>query len=98
MGVPVANARTAVVPDRETPGTPTGIPLSALRRGQTARIVGVAPGVAAAPRLRDLGLRAGVEVTCLRRAPLGSPTMYRIGESDLCLRTAEAAHVLVVSA
>lgn len=45
---------------------------------------------ALARRLRDLGFRAGVEVHCLRRAPWGSPTAYRIGEIDVCLRPAEA--------
>lgn len=71
--------------------------LTGLRRGATAQISGVDPATsgAVARRLRDMGLRAGVTVRCLRRAPLGSPTLYRVGESDLCLRRAETDQIAV---
>ncbi|MFZ0159928.1 MAG: FeoA family protein [Kineosporiaceae bacterium] len=74
-----------------------GTRLSALARGGRARVTGIdsATPVPVAQRLRDLGFRADTTVSCLRRAPLGSPTIYRVGESDVCLRRSEADHVTV---
>lgn len=75
----------------------TGAPscLAELGRGRRARIRRVDDSTMAevARRLFDLGFRAGTTVVCVRRAPLGSPTVYRIGESEICLRPAEAALV-----
>lgn len=78
-------------------GPGSTVQLSSLRRGATAQISGIhaATPAAVARRLQDMGLRAGVTVTYLRRAPLGSPTVYRVGESDLCLRRAEADRITV---
>ncbi|MDY3049095.1 MAG: FeoA family protein [Rothia sp. (in: high G+C Gram-positive bacteria)] len=42
-------------------------------------------------RLQDLGFRVGCTVQCLRRAPLGSPLMFRVCDTDLCLRKEQAA-------
>ncbi|WP_421736000.1 FeoA family protein [Cellulomonas sp.] len=64
-----------------------GVRLRDLPRGARATVVeidGAAPATRA--RLRDLGFRAGCEVVCVRRAPWGSPVLFRVGESDLCLR------------
>lgn len=76
---------------------PTGTRLATLSAGGRARVVGLdaaTPGEVAR-RLYDLGFRANTTVTCVRRAPLGSPTVYRVGESDVCLRPAEARRVTV---
>ncbi len=69
--------------------------LATLRRGQRARVIGLDQAAPAevARRLHDLGFRRGTPVTCVRRAPLGSPTIYRLGESDICLRRAEASWI-----
>ncbi len=71
--------------------------LSSLRAGESAEVAGICascePGLRG--RLRDLGITSGTPVTCVRRAPLGSPVVYRIGESDLCLRRALADLVVV---
>ncbi len=74
-----------------------GTRLSALVRGARAQVTGIDPAtpLPVARRLRDIGFRADTPVTCLRRAPLGSPTIYRVGESDVCLRRSEAQHVTV---
>lgn len=67
-----------------------------LPRGACATVVGVegaAPSTLA--RLRDLGFRPGCEVVCVRRAPWGSPVLFRVGESDLCLRRDLSALVVV---
>jgi ferrous iron transport protein A len=80
-----------------TERTGTVVPLPGLRRGGQARIVAIDANAPAAVsrRLYDLGFRPGTAVDCLHRAPLGNPTVYRIGESDICLRRAEAAHIQV---
>jgi ferrous iron transport protein A len=71
--------------------------LSALRRGESGRVSGVDPTAPApvARRLRDLGFRRDTVVSFVRRAPLGSPTIYRVGEADVCLRRAEASTITV---
>lgn len=78
------------------PATRT-LPLLSLRRGQAATVVAVSDelGAAAGRRLADLGFVAGTRVQCLRRSPFGSPVVYAVGESDLCLRADLASAVLV---
>jgi ferrous iron transport protein A len=71
-------------------GSPTV--LAQLVPGQRATIVGVA---AAAPsmvagRLRQLGFRPASDVEVIRRAPMGDPTIYRVQDTELCLRRREA--------
>lgn len=48
-----------------------------------------------AQRLHDLGFREGATVECLRRAPLGSPLMFRVCDTDICLRKQQAALIKV---
>jgi len=71
--------------------------LSSLRRGDDARIVGIDAGCPAAvmQRLGELGFCANTSVECLRRAPFGSPTVYRVGDADLCLRKALTDYIQV---
>ena len=80
----------------DAPAT-TGVPMSALRRGSTARVVGLDPALprSVSRRLADLGFTADTEIECVCRAPLGSPTVYRVGESRLCLRRALSEGILV---
>ncbi len=82
------------------PGSAGTVPhdsLSRMRAGQQATVAGLREDCDAAVRcrLRDLGFTPGTPVTCVRRAPLGSPVVYRIGETDLCLRRPLAELVLV---
>lgn len=74
-----------------------GSRLSAMAAGATALVTGIDPATTpeVVRRLRELGFRTGIEVHCLRRAPLGSPTAYRVGESDICLRRGEALAIAV---
>ncbi|MDO8107460.1 FeoA family protein [Isoptericola sp. b441] len=70
--------------------------LARLRTGDAATVAEICecdPAVRC--RLRDLGITAGAPVVCVRRAPFGSPVVYRIGESDLCLRS-DLAELVVV--
>jgi len=71
--------------------------LADLRRGDTARVIGVRDdlGPVVCRRLADLGFVADTPVECLRRAPLGSPVVYYIGQTELCLRGDLAGCVLV---
>ncbi|WP_225853572.1 FeoA family protein [Micromonospora sp. AMSO31t] len=71
--------------------------LSGLPPGSRATIVGLADGAppSTARRLTDLGFTAGTPVQVVRRAPLRDPVVYRVKDYDLCLRRAQAAHVLV---
>lgn len=41
-------------------------------------------------RLEALGFRDGAQVTCLRKAPLGSPMLYRVCGAEICLRKEQA--------
>jgi ferrous iron transport protein A len=74
-----------------------GVRLSALRTGDQAQVARLADSLppAVRRRLHDLGVVAGTSVTCVRRAPFGSPVVYRLGETDLCLRRALADAVVV---
>lgn len=66
--------------------------LAHLAPGQRATITGAAPHAAAAvvDRLWQLGFRPASRVDVIRRAPLGDPTIYRVQDTELCLRRAEA--------
>lgn len=81
--------------DAARPAAP--VRLSDLRRGDDARVTALRDdlGPEVCRRLGDLGFRPGTAVQCLRRAPLGSPVVYCIGEVELCLRGDLAACVLV---
>ncbi|WP_405427760.1 ferrous iron transport protein A [Micromonospora sp. NBC_00617] len=71
--------------------------LADLPPGSRATIVGLADGAppSMARRLADLGFTAGTPVQVVRRAPLRDPVVYRVKDYDLCLRRAQAAHVLI---
>ena len=66
--------------------------LADLSPGQQATITGAASHAppAVASRLRQLGFRATARVEVIRRAPLGDPTIYRVLDTELCLRRREA--------
>ncbi|BBY35761.1 iron transporter FeoA [Mycolicibacter minnesotensis] len=66
--------------------------LADLAPGQRATITGAVPHApeAVAGRLRQLGFRAAARVDVIRRAPLGDPTIYRVQDTELCLRRREA--------
>jgi len=63
--------------------------------GDPMRVVSVSGDDPIARRLGDLGIRAGVEVECLRRAPLGDPSLFELCGYQLCLRQTESARVRV---
>ena len=65
--------------------------------GRLVRVVGVTGDDAIARRLADLGVRSGMLVECLRRAPLGDPSVFELCGYQLCLRRTESARVRVVA-
>ena len=46
-------------------------------------------------RLRDLGFTENTPVTCVRTAPLGDPSAYRIRGTMIALRRTDAACLLI---
>ncbi|HXO83414.1 MAG TPA: FeoA family protein, partial [Mycobacterium sp.] len=71
-------------------GDQTGsvIVLAQLTPGTRATVVGTAAQAnpMVANRLGQLGFRANARVDVIRRAPLGDPTIYRVQDTELCLR------------
>ena len=64
--------------------------------GQPVRVISIAGDDGVARRLADLGVRPGITVECLRRAPLGDPSVFELCGYQLCLRRTESARVRVV--
>ncbi|MEZ4332483.1 MAG: FeoA family protein [Myxococcota bacterium] len=65
--------------------------------GRLVRVVGIAGDDAIARRLGDLGVRVGARIECLRRAPLGDPSVFELCGYQLCLRRTESVRVRVVA-
>jgi ferrous iron transport protein A len=74
------------------------IVLAQLAPGQRATVVGTIPRAnpMVANRLGQLGFRAKARVDVIRRAPFGDPTIYRVQDTELCLRRREAQLIEVV--
>jgi ferrous iron transport protein A len=81
-------------------GDQTGsvIVLAQLTPGMRATVVGTVTHAnpMVANRLGQLGFRAKARVDVIRRAPLGDPTIYRVQDTELCLRRREAQLIEVV--
>jgi ferrous iron transport protein A len=74
------------------------IVLAQLTPGKRATVVGTVAGAnpVIVNRLGQLGFRAKACVDVIRRAPLGDPTIYRVHDTELCLRRREAELIEVV--
>jgi ferrous iron transport protein A len=74
------------------------IALAQLTPGTRATVVGTVAQAnpMVANRLGQLGFRAKARVDVIRRAPLGDPTIYRVQDTELCLRRREAQLIEVV--
>lgn len=75
--------------------TPVDDTLDRIDRGERVRVLGIEGGDAIARRLDDLGLRAGVTIEVIRRAPMGDPTVFELHGYQLCLRKSESQRVRV---
>jgi ferrous iron transport protein A len=70
--------------------------LDQIPKGQRVRVVATTGGDdPIARRLHDLGIRSGVEIEVIRRAPLGDPTVFELCGYQLCLRRSESSRVQV---
>lgn len=85
--------------DRDPHRSDSMVVLAQLVPGQQATIVGVVPHAssAVASRLWQLGFRPTARVAVIRRAPLGDPTIYRVQDTELCIRGREARLIQVVA-
>lgn len=79
----------------QNPMTTTEFTLDQAPIGRLVRVVEVAGDDGIARRLADLGVRSGIVVACLRRAPLGDPSVFELCGYQLCLRQTESARVRV---
>ncbi len=72
--------------------------LAQLTPGKRATVVGTVAEAnpVIVNRLGQLGFRAKARVDVVRRAPLGDPTIYRVHDTELCLRRREAELIEVV--
>ena len=81
---------TGTASDATLPTTLDQIP-----RGQTVRVLEVSGADAIARRLGELGVRKGVEIEVMQRAPLGDPTLFELCGYQLCLRQSESRRIRV---
>ncbi|MFP4212859.1 MAG: ferrous iron transport protein A [Desulfohalobiaceae bacterium] len=71
------------------------IPLRRLAKDQKATIVALQATGELGRRIRDMGLRPGVEIKIVGRAPLRDPVALKVNDFTLTLRNNEADHILV---
>ena len=72
------------------------IPLSSLKKGETATIIGFSDKKQEiCNRLFELGFVNGSEITANGKAPFGNPLMFTIHGGKLALRKEDAKHFLV---
>ena len=69
--------------------------LDGLKPGERGTVTRLLLAPERASSLARLGLGPGTEILCLRRTPLGEPTVYRFRGTDVALRRREAAGVQV---
>ncbi|CAJ1499004.1 FeoA family protein [[Mycobacterium] kokjensenii] len=77
---------------RSSPRSGPATVLADIAPGSRAVITGAVPHApeVVANRLQQLGFRADSVVEVIRRAPLGDPTVYRVQDTEFCLRRREA--------
>lgn len=77
-------------------GNPQAQPLSALRSGQSATIVGLAGGRGIQHRLISMGLHVGTRIEVLRGTiHAGGPTLVAAGETRLAIGHGMTDRILV---
>ncbi|MHC1752729.1 FeoA family protein [Humidesulfovibrio sp.] len=69
--------------------------LAAQAPGKACVLVGLNTGGQLGQRLADMGFAPGLPLFVVRRAPLGDPMEVDLAGARVCIRTSEAAVVLV---
>jgi ferrous iron transport protein A len=69
--------------------------LDQISKGRFVRVVGVVGDDPITRRLNDLGIREGIQIEVIRRAPLGDPTVFELCGYQLCLRKSESTRIRV---
>ncbi|MCB1264088.1 MAG: ferrous iron transport protein A [Mycobacterium sp.] len=79
---------------------PASLTLADLQPGQRATVSCYDGGIepCTSRRLFDLGLVPGTEVVMVRRAPLGDPAIFRVGDYEIALRRDQSAGIHVEAA
>ncbi len=97
MSMVSAHLGRRVVQPHAVPDDTAVSTLADLRRGTTARIVGICETAdpATCRRLFDLGFAPGTEVEMLRRAPMADPVVFRIAGYEIALRREQACCIRV---
>lgn len=88
---PQSSGRPTGTASDATPSTT----LDLIPRGQTVRVLEVSGPDAISRRLGELGIRKGVEIEVMQRAPLGDPTLFELCGYQLCLRRSESGRIRV---
>lgn len=78
-------------------GDAARLTLAHLGPGQRATVTGYDDRMdtSTARRLFDLGLTPGIEVEMVRRAPLGDPVIFRVGDYEIALRAVQSRGIHV---
>ncbi len=71
------------------------VPLNEVPVGGAARVTEIRGHGQYQRRMLDMGLVPGAEVEVVRKAPLGDPVEYRIGDTVIAMRRTDASSVLV---
>jgi ferrous iron transport protein A len=79
----------------DTPQPASESTLDQISMGERVRVRSVAGDDAIARRLGELGVRRGIEIEVMKRAPLGDPTLFELCGYQLCLRRNESARIQV---
>lgn len=64
---------------------------TSFKPGHVVEITGFSGGDVFRERMHEMGLRVGIKITILGRAPFGGPLLIRFNTSFLALRSEEAS-------
>ncbi|MFP4392223.1 MAG: FeoA family protein [Desulfohalobiaceae bacterium] len=83
------------ITEQASPVQQRALPLRSLAKEQKAKIVALQATGELGRRIRDMGLRPGVEIKVVGRAPLRDPVALKVNDITLTLRNNEADHIQV---
>ena len=96
MGTDGRNALAAdTAAERATAGGGAPRTLAELEMGDSAVVTAVGGSGALRQHFLDMGVIPGVDVTFVKKAPMGDPLEFRIHDYELTLRAADAAQIQI---